>query len=56
VDGTVVATITIPEDETYGQVDGKDLDAIQPTDPITIDITKVGTTFPGQDLTVSVRL
>jgi hypothetical protein len=56
VAGTVVATLTIADGETEASISGRDLDAIPEEDAITIDVTGVGTTFPGQDLVVNIRL
>jgi hypothetical protein len=57
VGGTVIATLTIEDGATSATaIDGRDLDAIAHSDPITIDITKVGTTFPGEELVVRIRL
>jgi len=56
VDGEVLATLTIADGETVAHAEGRDLPAIPVDAPVTIDITGVGTTFPGQDLVVSIRL
>jgi len=50
--------VVINDGQTFpaNSVDGKDLPAIQPTQPITLDVTAVGSTFPGERLVVTIRL
>jgi hypothetical protein len=58
VAGVALGTVVINDGQTFpaNVIDGKDLPAIQPTQPITLDITAVGSTFPGERLVVSIRL
>jgi len=58
VAGNALATVIIQEGRTFpaNSIDGKDLPAIQPNQPITLDVTSVGTTFPGERLVVVIRL
>jgi hypothetical protein len=50
--------VVIEDGQTFpaNVIDGKDLPAIRPDQPITIDITGVGTNFPGERLVVTIRL
>lgn len=55
--GAAYATVTIPAGQTVSNtVSGAALAALQPGDLLTFDITGVGSTYPGSDLTVVVRL
>ena len=58
VAGNALGTIIIQEGRTFSanSINGKDLPAIQPNQPITLDVTSVGTTFPGERLVVTIRL
>jgi hypothetical protein len=58
VDGVAIGTVVINDGQTFpaNSIDGKDLPAIQPTQSITLDITAVGSTFPGERLVVTIRL
>ncbi|MGB9619969.1 MAG: hypothetical protein ACPL7K_06130, partial [Armatimonadota bacterium] len=58
VAGNALGTVVIQDGQTWAAntIDGKDLPAIQPNQPITLDVTSVGTTFPGERLVVSIRL
>jgi len=52
-----VGTLTIAAGETESDViDGRGFPPILTTHPITIDITQVGSTFPGEELVVRIRL
>ena len=53
-----MGTVVINDGQTFpaNSIDGKDLPAIPPTQPITLDVTTVGITFPGERLVVSIRL
>jgi hypothetical protein len=57
VAGNPVATVTINDGQNFpaNTVDGKDLPAILPTEPITLDVTGVGLTYPGERLVVTIR-
>jgi hypothetical protein len=57
VNGNPVATVTINDGQNFpaNTVDGKDLPAILPTEPITLDVTGVGLTYPGERLVVTIR-
>jgi hypothetical protein len=55
VDGAPLGTLTIPSGSTISNViDGSWLPAIQTQQAITLDITSVGTTFPGERLVVTI--
>jgi len=58
VAGSPLGTVVINDGQTFpaNSLDGKDLPAIQSTQPITLDITAVGSTFPGERLVVTIRL
>jgi hypothetical protein len=58
VAGVALGTVIIQDGQTWpaNWIDGKDLAAIQPSQPITLDITSVGTTYPGERLVVTIRL
>ncbi len=58
VAGNPLGTVVIEDGQTWpaNSIDGKDLPAIQPGQPITLDITSVGTTFPGERLVVTIRM
>jgi hypothetical protein len=58
VGGVPLGTVVINDGQTFpaNVIDGKDLPAIRPTEPITLDITSVGATYPGERLVVSIRL
>ncbi len=58
VGGVPLGTVVINDGQTFpaNVIDGKDLPAIQPTEPITLDITAVGSTFPGERLVVTIRM
>ncbi len=58
VAGVPLGTVVINDGQTFpaNVIDGKDLPAIQPTQPITLDITAVGSAFPGERLVVTIRM
>jgi len=58
VAGNPLGTVVINNGQTFpaNSIDGKDLPAIQPTQTIALDITAVGSTFPGERLVVTIRL
>jgi hypothetical protein len=58
VAGNPIGTVVIEDGQTFpaNVIDGKDLPAIRPDQPITLDITGVGTTFPSERLVVRIRL
>jgi hypothetical protein len=58
VAGNPIGTVLIEDGQTFpaNVIDGKDLPAIRPDQPITLDITGVGTSFPGERLVVRIRL
>jgi hypothetical protein len=58
VAGMGLGTVVINDGQTFpaNAIDGKDLPAIQPTQPITLDITSVGSTYPGERLVVTIRM
>jgi hypothetical protein len=58
VAGVALGTVVINDGQTFpaNVIDGKDLPAIQHTQPITLDITTVGSTFPGERLLVTIRM
>ena len=58
VAGVALGTVVINDSQTFpaNSLDGKDLPAIQPTQPITLDVTAVVSTFPGERLVVTIRL
>ena len=58
VAGNPIGTVVINDGQTFpaNSIDGKDLPAIQPTQAITLDVTAVGSTFPGERLVVTIRL
>jgi hypothetical protein len=58
VAGNALGTVIIQEGQTFpaNWIDGKDLPAIRPDQPITLDITSVGATYPGERLVVTIRL
>ena len=58
VAGNPIGTVLIEDGQTFpaNVIDGKDLPAIRPDQPITLDITGAGTTFPGERLVVRIRL
>jgi hypothetical protein len=58
VAGSAIGTVIINNGQTFpaNSVDGKDLPAIQPSQPITLDITGVGLTYPGERLVVTIRM
>lgn len=58
VAGNAIGTVTINNGQTFpaDSIDGKDLPPIQPTQAITLDVTGVGSTFPGERLVVTIRL
>jgi hypothetical protein len=54
---TVVATCTVPDGETFGPaVNGAELPVLEAGATLTLDILSVGTTYPGRDLTVTIRI
>jgi len=55
VGGSVWASITIPNGETEARLGSKGLRQIGADQLVVLDITAVGTTFPGADLTVMIR-
>jgi hypothetical protein len=58
VAGSAIGTVIINDGQTFpaNSVNGKDLAAIQPNQPITLDITSVGLTYPGERLVVTIRM
>jgi hypothetical protein len=58
VAGNALGTVIIQEGQTFpaNWIDGKDLPAIRPDQAITLDITSVGSTYPGERLVVTIRL
>jgi len=58
VAGNALGTVMIQEGQTFpaNWIDGKDLPAIRPDQPITLDITRVGATYPGERLLVTIRM
>jgi len=58
VAGNALGTVIIQKGQTFpaSWTDGKDLPAIRPHQPITLDITSVGATYPGERLVVTIRL
>lgn len=55
VGGAQWASLTIPDGETEARVGSSGLGRIEADQLIVLDITAVGTTFPGADLTVMIR-
>ncbi|MEZ5365165.1 MAG: phage tail protein [Bryobacterales bacterium] len=56
-DGELVATINIPAGATQSSpLSGVNLPYLAESATLTLDITAVGTTFPGADLTVTIRV
>ena len=55
VAGSEWASVTIPDGETEARLGGSGLRQIGADQLIVLDITSVGTTFPGADLTVMIR-
>ena len=56
-DGAPLTTLTFTAGQTNSNlVDGADLPVLQSLANLTIDILSVGTTFPGRDLTVTIRV
>jgi hypothetical protein len=58
VAGTPLGTVVIQDGQTWpaNSIDGKDLPAIGPQQAITLDITSVGSAYPGERLVVTIRL
>jgi len=58
VAGNALGAVIIQDGQMFpaNVVDGKDLPAIRPDQPITLDITSVGTSYPGERLVVTIRL
>ena len=58
VAGSAIGTVIINNGQTFpaNSVDGKELPAIQPSQPITLDITGVGLTYPGERLVATIRM
>jgi hypothetical protein len=58
VAGVPLGTVVINDGQTFpaNVIDGKDLPAIRPDQAITLDITSVGTSFPGERLVVTIQL
>jgi len=56
-DGVLVAALTIPAGQTFSAaVNGAELPVLNAGADLTLDITAVGTDFPGRDLTVTLRV
>ena len=56
-DGSEITTLTITAGQTFGSlVNGAELPVLQSLSNLTLDILAVGTTFPGRDLTVTIRV
>jgi hypothetical protein len=56
-DGALLASLTIAADATVSTpVDGAELPVLQALSNLTLNITAVGTVFPGRDLTVTIRV
>jgi hypothetical protein len=56
-DGTLLASLTIADGNTASAVvNGAELGVLQALSDLTLDITAVGTDFPGRDLTVTIRV
>ncbi len=58
VAGNPLGAVVIQDGQTWpaNWIDGKDLPAIGPNQPITLDITSVGSTYPGERLVVTIRM
>jgi hypothetical protein len=58
VNGNPLGAVIIEDGQTWpaNWLDGKDLAAIPPVQPITLDITGVGSTYPGERLVVTIRM
>jgi len=58
VAGNPLGTVVIQDGQTWpaNSIDGKDLPAIGPQHAITLDITSVGSIYPGERLVVTIRL
>ncbi len=58
VAGSAIGTVIINNGQTFpaNSVDGKDLPAILPGQPIMLDITCVGPTYPGERLVATIRM
>jgi hypothetical protein len=57
VDGAAWATLTIPDGQLQANgIDGAELPPLMTGSMVSMDITGVGTTFPGQRLAASIRL
>jgi hypothetical protein len=56
-DGSLLASLTIAADTTVSApVNGAELPILEALSNLTLNITAVGTTFPGRDLTVTIRV
>lgn len=58
VAGNALGAVVIQEGQTWpaSSIEGRDLPAIHPHQAITLDITSVGSTYPGERLVVTIRL
>jgi hypothetical protein len=57
VDGAAWVTLTIPDGQLQANgIDGAELPPLMTGSTVSMDITGVGTTFPGQRLVASIRL
>jgi len=56
-DGSLLTTLTVAAGQTNSNVvNGAELPVLQSLANLTLDIVAVGTTFPGSDLTVTIRV
>lgn len=55
VDGTLLVEVTVTEGETEAVIDGSELAGIEANAMVVLNITAVGLSFPGADLSVLVR-
>ena len=56
-DGVALATVSITDGQTTSlPINGAELPVLQAQSNLTLDILAVGTTFPGRDLTVTIRV
>jgi hypothetical protein len=56
-DGSLLSSLTIAADATISAaVEGAELPVLQALSNLTLNITAVGTSFPGRDLTVTIRV
>jgi hypothetical protein len=55
--GSLLTSLTIAAEATISTpVEGAELPVLQALSDLTLNITAVGTTFPGRDLTVTIRV